>query len=329
MIREEHLIPVGRVFDDEPDAALAVSVTAPEGARLADPPLVYFCVPGGGLDRGYFDLRAGGGTRFSFAVQMAERGCVTIAIDPLGIGGSTRPRRGFELTADVHARSLAKLHDTLCARLRTGGFIPSLPPLRDLVSIGVGHSVGALLVLFQQAAERSYDALALLGFGTGGLPAALDDDLRGYAGDPAGARANATRFARRWYADPYPVLDVEGRGREIYGGRPDPQALQAMRGCRAPLLATVAVFVIVPGSSAPEAACVDVPLLLVAGDSDLCGPASGLPASFPRSPAISVLELAGTGHSHFAFPSVDELFARMAAWAGSLVARRSLRQAHA
>jgi len=30
MIREEHLIPVGRVFDDEPDAALAVTVTAPE-----------------------------------------------------------------------------------------------------------------------------------------------------------------------------------------------------------------------------------------------------------------------------------------------------------
>ena len=216
-------------------------------------------MPGGGLDRAYYDLRAGGGTRFSFAVQMAERGCITIAIDPLGIGGSTRPRRGFELTADVHARALARLHDTVCARLRAGSLIASLPPLRDLVSIGVGHSVGALLVLFQQAAERSYDALALLGFGTGGLVAALDEELRKYAGDPAGARANATRLAERWYADPYPVLDVEGRGREIYGGRADPEALQALRGCRAPLLATVAVFVIIPGSSAPEAACVDVP----------------------------------------------------------------------
>jgi len=290
---------------------------------------VYFCVPGGGLDRAYYDLRAGGGTRFSFAARMAERGCVTIAIDPLGIGGSTQPRRGFELTADVHARALARLHETVCAGLREGSFIPSLPPMRDLVSIGVGHSVGALLVVFQQAAERSYDALALLGFGTGGLAAALDDELRKYAGNPAGARANATRLAQRWYADPYPVLDVEGRGREIYGGRPDPQALSAMRGCRAPLLATVAVFVIIPGSSAPEAACVDVPLLLAAGDDDLCGPVRALAASFPRSPAVLVLELADTGHSHFAFPSVDELFARMAAWAGSLVAGRTLEQAHA
>ena len=59
MIREDHLIPVGRVFDDEPEAALAVTVTAPGPARVAEPPLVYFCVPGGGLDRGYYDLRAG------------------------------------------------------------------------------------------------------------------------------------------------------------------------------------------------------------------------------------------------------------------------------
>ena len=98
MIREEHLIPIGRVFDDEPEAVLAVTVTAPEAARLAEPPLVYFCVPGGGLDRGYYDLRAGATMRFSFAEQIAARGGITIAIDPLGIGGSTRPDRGFELT---------------------------------------------------------------------------------------------------------------------------------------------------------------------------------------------------------------------------------------
>src|SRR4030095_13337967 len=95
MIREERLVPVGSVFEGEPEAVLAVTVTAPEAARLTDPPLAFFCAPGGGLDRGYFDLRAGVGTRFSFAVQMADRGCITIAIDPLGIGGSTRPARGF------------------------------------------------------------------------------------------------------------------------------------------------------------------------------------------------------------------------------------------
>ena len=102
MIREEHLVPVGRPFEEEPEAVIAITVTAPEPSRLGAAPAVFFCVPGGGLDRGYYDLRAGG-SRFSFAVQMAERGGICIAIDPLGIGGSTRPQRGFELTAEVHA----------------------------------------------------------------------------------------------------------------------------------------------------------------------------------------------------------------------------------
>jgi alpha-beta hydrolase superfamily lysophospholipase len=126
------------------------------------------------------------------------------------------------------------------------------------------------------------------------------------------------RLARKWYAEPYPTLEAAGSGREIYGGDADRAALVAMRECRAPLLATVAMFVIIPGSTAPEAACVEVPVLLVAGDEDLCGPAGLLPASFPGSPNVSVLELAGTGHSHFAFPSVDVLFPRIAEWAQAL-----------
>jgi pimeloyl-ACP methyl ester carboxylesterase len=328
MIREEHLVPVGQPFDDEPEAALAITVTAPEPARLGGTPPVYFCVPGGGLDRGYYDLRTGG-TRFSFAVQLAERGGICVAIDPLGIGGSTRPRRGFELTAEVHAVALARLHERVCARLRAGNLSASLPPLPGLLSVGVGHSVGALLILFQQDSERSYDGLVLLGFGTGGMSGALDDELRGYVGDPARARADATRLAMHRFADPYPALEVDGRGREIYGGRPDPEALSAMRGCRAPLLATVAIFVIIPGSSAPEAARVDVPVLLAAGDSDLCGPVHELAASFPLSPELSVFELPATGHSHFAFQSVDELFPRVATWAATLADGRTPARASA
>lgn len=318
MIREERLVPIGPLEDGGPVATLAVTITAPTAGRRVVPTPVYFCTPGGGLDRGYFDLRAGAETRFSFAVRMAERGGITVAIDPPGIGGSARPARGFELTPDVHARALAELHACICERLRSGSLLTTVAPLPDLLSIGVGHSLGGLLAVFQQAVHRCFDGLVLLGFGTGGLPAALDDELRSFAGDPAGARANVVRLARRRYADPYPALEVDGRGREIYGGRPDPHALAAMRACRAPLLATAAVFSIIPGSSAPEATAIDVPLLLAAGDSDLCGPARGIAAGFPRSPHVSVVELTDTGHSHFAFSSVDLLFPRIADWAGSL-----------
>ncbi len=327
MTREDLLIPVGPVLDGDSDAVLAVTVTAPPASQLADPPVVYFCVPGGGLDRGYYDLRTKEGTRFSFAEQIAARGGITIAIDPLGIGGSTRPARGFELTPQRHARALAALHTEAGARLRSGRLLATLAPLPEFVGIGVGHSLGGLMTVFQQAEFRSFDGLVLLGFGTGGLPSALDDEMRVFAGDPAGARAHVVRLAQRWYADPYPPLGADGRGREIYGGRADPDAIAAMRACRAPLLATAAVFSIIPGSSAPEAARVDVPLLLVAGDSDLCGPAEALASGFPGSPDVSVLQLHDTGHSHFAFPSVDELFRRIPAWSASLVGARAAAEA--
>jgi pimeloyl-ACP methyl ester carboxylesterase len=321
MIREEHLVPVGPVETGGPEAVLAVTVAAPAPGRLADPAPVYFCTPGGGLDRRYYDLRACNTRRFSFAEQMAERGGIVVAIDPLGVGGSTRPQRGFELTPDVHARALAALHAAVVARLARGGFVATLPALARLASIGVGHSLGGLFTVFQQAMARCFDGLVLLGFGMGGLPSALDEDTRAYAGDPAGARAHVVRLARRWYADPYPPLEVDGRGREIYGGRADPAALAALRACRAPLLATAAVFSVIPGSSAPEAASIDMPLLLVAGDDDLCGPAQSLSAGFPGSPDVAVLELERTGHSHFVFPSVDVLFPRIADWADRLAAR--------
>lgn len=329
MIREDHLVPVGPTEEGDPEAMLAVTITAPVSGRLSDLPTVYFCTPGGGLDRGYYDLRASTGTHFSFAAQMAGRGAIVIAIDPLGIGRSTRPGNGFELTPQVHARALAALHGSLCARLRHGRMVATLPPIAAFRSIGVGHSLGGLMTVFQQAAYRSFDGLVLLGFGTGGLPSALDEELRRYAGDPAGARANVVRLARRWYADPYPTLEVEGRGREIYGGRADPDALLAMRACRAPLLATAAVYSIIPGSSSPEAASVDVPVLLVAGDSDLCGSPDSLAAGFPHSPGVSVLELPATGHSHFAFPSVDVLFPRIADWALALAGMRVTAEARA
>ena len=74
MIREEHLVPVGPVETGGPEAVLAVTVAAPAPGRLADPAPVYFCIPGGGLDRRYYDLRACNTRRFSFAEQMAERG---------------------------------------------------------------------------------------------------------------------------------------------------------------------------------------------------------------------------------------------------------------
>jgi pimeloyl-ACP methyl ester carboxylesterase len=251
---------------------------------------------------------------------MAARGIITVAMDPLGIGASSKPQNGFDLTPEIIARAAALVCKGLIAELRVGSFHSSVPPLPELISIGTGHSLGGLFIVLQQAHWRSFDGVALLGFGTGGLPAVLDAELRSLAGKPDRVREDIVGLARARYPEPYFELPAGGRAREIYGGGAEPRALEALREARDRVLATASVFAIVPGSSAPEAANIDVPVFLAVGDKDMCGPPHELPASFPGSADVTLFRLANTGHTHFVFASAPRLFGRMANWAAGIAA---------
>lgn len=296
-------------------AHLAVDVFIPKGVSVHAPAVVFFCVPGGGINRGYFDLPVQGDETFSFAAQMARRGMITVAIDPLGVGGSTRPAAGFDIVPDVATAALAPVQRYISAELRAGTLAPQLlPALPNLICIGVGHSLGAMQIVMQQAQFHSYDALVLLGFGPVGMPEVLSEEAKAMAHDPVAIRRNVIRLAQAFHAEPYPEVKPNGRGREIYGGGADPRAMNALRDVRDRLLATLSMFVIIPGSCAPECAQVDVPLFLAVGDRDMCGPPHQLPASFPGSSDITLLCLPNTGHTHFVFSSTTELFARLTHW---------------
>jgi pimeloyl-ACP methyl ester carboxylesterase len=300
-------------------AHLAVDVFIPTGNGLREPAVAFFCVPGGGLNRGYFDLRVEGDVSFSFAAQMASRGMITVAIDPLGVGDSSRPEAGFDIVPEVATAAIESVTRYISAELRTGSLAPSLlPALPNLRCIGVGHSLGGMMTVMQQAQFHSYNAVVLFGFGPIGMPEVLNEEARALANDPPAIRANVVRLARAFHGEPYPEVKPSGRGREIFGGGADPGAMHALRRVRDRLLATLSMFVIIPGSSAPEAAQIDVPLLLVVGDRDMCGPPHALPASFPGSSDVTLLCLPNTGHSHFVFASTSALFPRLALWADAV-----------
>jgi pimeloyl-ACP methyl ester carboxylesterase len=300
-------------------AQLAVDVFIPSGILLHEPAIAFFCVPGGGLNRRYFNLPVEDDVSFSFAAQMARRGMITVAIDPLGVGGSSRPKSGFEIVPDVATAALATVHRYIGTELRAGTFAPSLlPALQKLLCIGVGHSLGGMMTVMQQAQFRSYDAVVLFGFGPVGMPEVLSEEARAMANDPQAIRANVVRLAREFHGEPYPVVKPNGRGRDIFGGGANPRAMNALRAVQDRLLATVSMFALVPGSCAPEAAQIDVPLLLMVGDRDMCGPPHQLPASFPGSSDVTLLCLPDTGHSHFVFSSTSALFPRLALWADTV-----------
>lgn len=319
-MKSEILIDVGTVMADEPPQRMAAQLYVPK--RLQDPPTVLFCVPGGGHNHRYFDLVIPGEAgapddiTFSFARRMVEQGFIVVLFDPLATGASSRPEAGYDLHPDVLAEATARAVAELQQRLRDGTATPDLPALPDLVSIGVGHSLGALTILFQQDRTRSHRAIALLGFATRGSPENLPAEDSHLANNPSLARAELSALTRKRFPEtPYPFIKTGGRGAQIYGGGAEKRVMAVMRQIPDNLLAASGMFAVIPGSTAPEAARVEVPVLIVVGDKDMTGPVDELAPPFARSPKVEVVELPDTGHSHFAFGSIDRLIDRFAAWA--------------
>ena len=305
----ERRIEVGELLPGEGGLAVAADIFLPPPSRSAS--VALFCLPGGALSRGYYDLRAEGD--FSFAAHMAARGFIVVTLDPLGVGDSTRPQDGFELTPDVLAHANAIAVDAIRAELLAGG-LTGQPP-RTLTSLGVGHSMGAMLTAMQQARHGGYHGLVLFGFSTQGLVAALSSEERAFANDPPGARANLVRLARLRGADPYPQVARSAQSKELFAGETaDRRGVEALNRVRAQLLLTSGLFSMIPGSCAPECARVQVPVFLGVGDRDIAGPPHQIPANYPGSPDVTLLVLPATGHSHFLFDSRRHLFERVSGW---------------
>lgn len=287
---------------------------------LRDIPRVLFCQPGGALDKAYFNLELEDGDNpFNFAAQMTAHGCVVIALDHLGTGASDRPRDGFALTPAVLTAAMANAVAGLCAQLRAGLLDAALPALPEFIAVGVGHSMGAMLTAIQQARHASFAAVALFGFGTRGLPDYLSARARAYIDDAAGAQAHIVELAREKGDDPYPELVITaGNARSVYGGGADRRAVAALARARTNLLAVPGLFSVIPGSTEPDCARIDVPVFLAVGDRDMAGAPHSIPASFSGSREVNLLVLPETGHSHFLFASCALLCARLAHWVDGL-----------
>jgi pimeloyl-ACP methyl ester carboxylesterase len=320
-LHEHHRIDIGEPLAGAGPLQIAAQLFAP--ARPLSP-LVFFCLPGGSLTGGYFNLQPEDGDQsFSFAAQMAARGFITVILDHLGIGASSQPADCYALTPDLLAAANAQAMATIGDGLRTGGLSASLPALPELVSVGVGHSMGAMLTALQQAQHRQHAALVLLGFGSLGLVEYLTPEQARYADDPVATRADIVRLAKLQFGDrSYPQLNIEnGNAAAIYGGGADKRAVVAQRQARAPMLPVPALFSMIPGAVAPEVGQLDVPVFLGIGDRDLC-PAHAVPAAFHGCPDLTLVVLAQTGHNHFLFASRERLFSRIDSWARTVVAGR-------
>lgn len=298
------------------EGALRVAVEIRMPSPSAMRPVALVCLPGGGMNRHYFDLSAKDGKpdamSFSFARQMAARGFIVVMMDYLGIGGSDRPADGYALTPARLAQASAHALDQVLVDLRAQ--VPAL------TTLGIGHSMGAMMTVLQQTAHRQHAGIALLGFSTRGLPEYLIPVARELAlSDPAAVRECMVELARKTFFEPYPVIKPSAQASTLYAGsRADPRASSIIKPATEHMLPVPAFMSMLPGNVAPEAAQIDVPVFLGLGELDIAGPPNEIPPAFSASPDVSLHIWPATGHSHFLFPARTDLFEQLADWAGKV-----------
>lgn len=319
-VERHHLsVDVSHAVEEAGEHSIAAQVTLPVPGAGPAPRVALCCLPGGFLSKAYFDLEVDGNYEFSFVEYMARRGFATISLDHLGSGESSRPRDGYALGVDALARANQAALTALLERLRAGDGLPALP---ELVSVGVGHSMGSCLSVVQQARHAPHVALVLFSFTTAGLPHFLGEAELELANDPARAHAEVAQRVRALYDDPFPAraqnAPPDSHAAYSVGSAP-PHAMQALQKAGTNLLAIPGTLSMIPGAYTPYAEEIACPVFVATGDHDLHG-VRDTPAMFPRAPEIVAYELKDSWHCHNVANTRAKLWDRVVHWLHGVVA---------
>jgi pimeloyl-ACP methyl ester carboxylesterase len=280
-------------------------------------PALWVCVPGGGINRQYFDLDVSGQDgSYSMARFLAEQGDMVVTIDPPGVGQSDVPEDGYSLTPHRVADVLAVATTRVDEKLKGGG-IEGLAHSPPLFKIGLGHSAGALLVAFQQARHATFEAVALLGFSASGLPGVLNEEEVRFSDKPEQFAAELARLTKERFGEALPQWSNSSAG-ELGPSAIGPQIDRALTTATSRLLALVGMTAIVPGSVQPELNELRAPVFAALGEHDLAGTLDVLPAQMPVCHDLTLFLLEGAGHSHNIAANRFVLWQRLIRWSLSL-----------
>jgi len=320
----EITVDVGEAAGLGQPAEVRASVILPEPDTLADRPVVAFARPSSSYARGYYTdaLPGPGADAGSQADFHARKGWIFVSIDTLGCTGARTidpEKLGYRaLAAAGHAAEREIL-----LRLANGVLAPDYPPVNQPLRLGIGHSLGAAIAIYQQARHASYDGLAVLGFSAvhshpatppGGEPvvvawyprdagieecreplnaAALPETDNGTDGDAWDAVAWGFHF------DDVPRAIVQQDmahyarvGRSDHAGTDQPPWYAQRTPERA------ARSTLTPGVVALEAATVAVPVLCAMGVRDLVPDPPGEPKAYRSARSVDVFVAPRMGHVH-------------------------------
>ncbi|OUS92347.1 alpha/beta hydrolase [Rhodococcus sp. NCIMB 12038] len=249
------------------------------------PRAVVVCFPGGRLDRSYWDLQVSGDeTRsYSFSHFAAMAGVAVITIDHLGTGDSAREVLDLSPSAVAQANAEA-----------TASFVDQLG-LADVPAAGVGHSMGAALLLRQQMISP-FPRLALLGYPSREL----------VMWRPGGSRWLLTDSDADYSRHDLAYTNV--------GPRLEGPLLTAVRNATTPVPDELGSWVSRPGAVAEQIRALDVPVFLGFGERDVVRDPWEEPSAYVNAPQVQLEILEDSHHCHNLSPARRSLWQALIVW---------------
>jgi pimeloyl-ACP methyl ester carboxylesterase len=280
----------------------------------ATPTLVY-CIAGGGNAASAFDLEVAGFEDLSLARHLAASGFLVAAFDHPGVGTSTPVPDLYLLDVGKVASAHAQVVATLRQRIRGGVVELGLPPVEAVRVVGLGHSMGGMVLDVIQARERSFDAVVVLGHGGAGLPEVLTADELALVGGSGPAFDEAVAELARARFAPDSTVPKRPPAHGVFFGDDVPEGLIAALGAhQAELLYHCALQTLIPGSIAPEMAAIDVPVFVGLGERDLIDDPHSVVASYTGSTDVTLFVLPGAGHCQLQAGNRQVLWNRIERW---------------
>ena len=291
-------------------------VAAPSDlAQLAEPPIVLCCLPGGRCTTGYFDLQVDGLDGYSMADHLTAQGFVVVALDHLGVGASSPVEDIFAVTPAVASSVNHYAFSQILAELRAGSIVPGLDRGSSFVAIGMGHSMGGMLTMVQQANHHTYAAVVNLGHGGDGLPLVLSPEELSVVGDSEAFDASIVGLARARFAGPVRPTPAGAVPGTFHADDVPAAVKKAFVAQSTGLLYACGLTSMIPGSTDREKGRIETPIFLGFGDHDLTTRPHAAVAAYRRSRDVTLFVTPGSGHCHHQSGNRVMLWDRVGAWA--------------
>ena len=298
---EHELTTIVQGFDGR-ELSLKANIFVPDGKSSG---LLFFCLPGGGASRDYFDMGMVGSVDYSFVSHMTAIGHTVITMDHPGTGTNPLPEGHLFLKPRTASDYLAAAFEQIC----------SDEDLEDLDAIGVGHSMGGMTTTLLQARHNCFSGVALLGSSARGLDWGTTEEEKTYVGKPDALERDLEKLVLARYGSAFPEIAAGPSGKSITFGGANPQITEQLRNNMVSLYAAGGTTSMIKGSFAMEAAAIAVPIFFAFGDHDIGAPPEEAPQDYPNAADIELHILENCGHNSFAFPVIEELCSKLDQWA--------------